>query len=141
MKQDGRNPGEHEVSSITCTSLITHTNFTWKLTFCSVLQMAVLKYLRAFDADRFSIIKSNDGFIYKNHICLEMELLDISLLEFLKDKPAGCLSVKEIRPVLQQVCAALVKSPTWTNRVGNSSDVSPYKGPHTGNFREQPPRT
>lgn len=78
--------------------------------------MAILKYLRVFDADRFSIIKSNDGFIYKDHICLELEMLDISLFEFMKDKPARCLSVKEIRPVLQQVCAAYVKSPTGGGR-------------------------
>lgn len=74
--------------------------------------MAILEYLRVFDADRFSIIKSNDGFIYKDLICLELEVLDINLLEFMQDKPANCLSVKEIRPVLQQVCASYVKSPT-----------------------------
>lgn len=36
-------------------------------------------------------------------VCFEMELLDINLLDLLRQKPFHCLSVKEIRPIMQQV--------------------------------------
>lgn len=69
-----------------------------------VPQMAILRYLKAFNADRFNFIKCKQGFIYRDHICLELEMLDMNLTKFLKMKPSHFLAVKEIRPILQQVC-------------------------------------
>lgn len=65
--------------------------------------MNILEQLRSFDSDRFNFIKYNDAFIDGEHICLEFEMLDISLLDFLEKKPSHCLLVKEIRPILYQV--------------------------------------
>lgn len=64
----------------------------------------MLEYLRKFDADRFNFVKSNDGFIDHDIVCFDLEMLELSLVEFIELKPTKCLSVKEIRPILQQVC-------------------------------------
>lgn len=64
----------------------------------------MLEYLRKFDADRFNFVKSNDGFIDHDIVCFDLEMLELSLAEFIELKPTKCLSVKEIRPILQQVC-------------------------------------
>lgn len=70
--------------------------------------MAILEYLSSFDADRFNFIRCNGQFIAQDYVCLEFELLDMNLLDFLNRKPSHCFSVKEIRPILQQVCVTFV---------------------------------
>ncbi|CAK6978256.1 homeodomain-interacting protein kinase 2-like isoform X4 [Scomber scombrus] len=70
-------------------------------------EVDILGHLRAFDSDRFNFVKYNDAFIDGEHLCLEFEMLDISLLDFLQKKPSHCLLVKEIRPILHQVGTAM----------------------------------
>ncbi|XP_075885244.1 homeodomain-interacting protein kinase 1-like [Nelusetta ayraudi] len=70
-------------------------------------EMAMLEYLRKFDADRFNFVKSNDGFIDHDIVCFDLEMLELSLVEFIELKPTKCLSVKEIRPILQQMATTL----------------------------------
>lgn len=81
--------------------------FTLNLT-SRVPQMDVLEQLRAFDSDRFNFVRFNDCFIDREHICFEFEMLDMSLWDFLQKKPSCSLSVKEIRPVVHQVCVTFV---------------------------------
>lgn len=66
--------------------------------------MAMLEYLRKFDADRFNFVRSSDGFVDHDVVCFDLEMLELSLAELMELKPTKCLSVKEIRPILQQVC-------------------------------------
>lgn len=68
-----------------------------------MLQVDILGHLRAFDSDRFNFVKYHNAFIDGEHVCLEFEMLDISLLDFLQKKPSHYLLVKEIRPILHQV--------------------------------------
>nr|XP_046254991.1 homeodomain-interacting protein kinase 1-like [Scatophagus argus] len=70
-------------------------------------EMAILEYLRAFDSDRFNFVKWTDSFIDREHVCIEFELLDISLFDFMRKKHTCCLSVNEIRPILYQVATTL----------------------------------
>ncbi|KAK5861750.1 hypothetical protein PBY51_017203 [Eleginops maclovinus] len=68
----------------------------------------MMEYLRAFDSDRFNFVTYNDAFISGEILCLEFELLDVSLFDFLYLKPnSRSLSVKEIRPILYQVAVTL----------------------------------
>lgn len=60
--------------------------------------------MKELDSDKFNIIRWNDSFTYKGHYCLEFEKLDINLLEFLHRSQHQSLALKEIRPIMQQVC-------------------------------------
>ncbi|XP_075962795.1 homeodomain-interacting protein kinase 1-like [Anarhichas minor] len=72
-----------------------------------VNEVYILQKLRAFNAERFNFVRFNEVFVYRQHICLEFEMLDISLLDFVKLKPRESLSVKEIRPILHQMATTL----------------------------------
>lgn len=71
-------------------------------------QVAILEQLRSFNSDSFNFVRYNDGFIDREYICLEFEILDMSLWDYLQTRPSRSLSVKQIRPVLHQVCVDLV---------------------------------
>ncbi|XP_042288015.1 homeodomain-interacting protein kinase 2-like isoform X2 [Thunnus maccoyii] len=70
-------------------------------------EVEILEQLRAFDSDKFNFVRYNDAFIERESVCLEFEMLDISLLDFVEKRPSCSLLVKEIRPILQQVATAL----------------------------------
>ncbi|XP_065814009.1 homeodomain-interacting protein kinase 1-like [Labrus bergylta] len=70
-------------------------------------EVEILQQLRAFDPDRYNIVKFIDAFVDKGNVCLEFEMLDVSLQDFLEKKPANSLTVKEIRPILHQVAITL----------------------------------
>ncbi|XP_034089820.1 probable serine/threonine-protein kinase dyrk1 [Gymnodraco acuticeps] len=67
----------------------------------------IMEELRAFDSDRFNFVTFNDVFVYGEHVCLELEILDMSLFEFLYQKPHRSLELDEIRPILYQVSVTL----------------------------------
>ena len=46
-------------------------------------QIAMLQTLRALDPDRCAIVRWNSSFVDNSHICLEFELLSMSLLDLL----------------------------------------------------------
>ncbi|XP_044065504.1 homeodomain-interacting protein kinase 1-like isoform X2 [Siniperca chuatsi] len=83
--------------------IIKNSNFTSE----AQNEVAILQQLRAFDSDRFNFVRCNDAFIDKEHVCLEFEMLDVSLMDFLEKKPSRSLSVKEIRPILHQMATTL----------------------------------
>ncbi|XP_044215442.1 homeodomain-interacting protein kinase 3-like isoform X3 [Thunnus albacares] len=70
-------------------------------------EVEILEELRAFDSDKFNFVRYNDAFIDRESVCLEFEMLDISLLDFVERRPSCSLLVQEIRPILQQVATAL----------------------------------
>ncbi|KAK5921557.1 hypothetical protein CgunFtcFv8_018914 [Champsocephalus gunnari] len=72
-----------------------------------VPQMEIMEELRAFDSDRFNFVTFNDVFVSGGHVCLELEILDMSLFEFLYQKPRRSLELDEIRPILYQVSVTL----------------------------------
>ncbi|XP_059195866.1 homeodomain-interacting protein kinase 3-like [Centropristis striata] len=70
-------------------------------------ELAILQQLRLFDPDRFNFIRHGDSFTNKERLCIEFEILDMNLWDFLAKKPLHVLSVKEIRPILHQMATTL----------------------------------
>ncbi|XP_027134286.1 homeodomain-interacting protein kinase 3-like [Larimichthys crocea] len=70
-------------------------------------EVAILEQLRSFNSDSFNFVRYNDGFIDREYICLEFEILDMSLWDYLQTRPSRSLSVKQIRPVLHQMATVL----------------------------------
>ena len=63
-----------------------------------------LQTLKKLLSDRFNIVRWDESFTYKGHYCLVFEHLDMDLKKFKKSSPGQQLQLKQIRPVLQQVC-------------------------------------
>ncbi|XP_031135279.1 homeodomain-interacting protein kinase 1-like [Sander lucioperca] len=70
-------------------------------------EVAILQQLQAFESDKFNIIRFMDSFIDGEHVCLEFEMLDMNLWDFLEKTPLHFLSVKQIQPILHQMATAL----------------------------------
>ncbi|XP_041843969.1 homeodomain-interacting protein kinase 1-like isoform X2 [Melanotaenia boesemani] len=75
-------------------------------------EVDTLMRLRAFDPDRYNFVRCNDAFIYRDHVCIDFEKLDMSLLDFMYKRPERSLTVKEIRPILHQVCTTSLHTET-----------------------------
>uniref|UniRef100_A0A3P8NMD5 Protein kinase domain-containing protein n=1 Tax=Astatotilapia calliptera TaxID=8154 RepID=A0A3P8NMD5_ASTCA len=71
------------------------------------MEIYILEKLRGLDADRCNIVKWNDFFIDGDRICLNFELLDESLWQYMRYRRNRVLPVTEIRPVLFQLANAL----------------------------------
>ncbi|KAG7475761.1 homeodomain-interacting protein kinase 3-like [Solea senegalensis] len=65
-------------------------------------EVAILQYLMSFDPDKFNFVACNNIFTDREHLCVEFEILDQSLIEFVQKRPSCSLYVKEIRPILFQ---------------------------------------
>lgn len=61
----------------------------------------MLWVLRSLDPDRCGIVSCYGWFLYGQQICLEFELLDISVWDFVGQ---STLPLREIRIILEQVC-------------------------------------
>ncbi|XP_061675927.1 homeodomain-interacting protein kinase 3-like isoform X2 [Syngnathoides biaculeatus] len=77
-------------------------------------EVSTLKTLMAFDTDKFNLIQCKSMFVDRNvdrvdrlYMCLEFEMLDINLWDFMNTRPTKCLLVKEIRPILHQLAVGL----------------------------------
>ncbi|KAM7382060.1 hypothetical protein PAMA_012767 [Pampus argenteus] len=70
-------------------------------------EIEMLKSLRCLDPDTCNIIGWNGFFFSQENICLEFELLDQSLSDYMYERKCEPLPLKEIRPVLHQVTTAL----------------------------------
>ncbi|CAJ1063016.1 homeodomain-interacting protein kinase 1-like isoform X4 [Xyrichtys novacula] len=66
-------------------------------------EMAILQLLKPFDADRYNFVKSHDYFMLSGCYCLEFEMLDINLWEYVNKTPTLSLRLNQIRPILYQV--------------------------------------
>ncbi|XP_077373915.1 glutamate receptor, metabotropic 8b isoform X6 [Festucalex cinctus] len=68
-------------------------------------EIAILKQLRGLDPDECNIVRWEGFFFHKGNICLNFELLDQNLREFMQHRCA--LSIQHVRPVVQQLATAL----------------------------------
>uniref|UniRef100_A0A669BNF5 Protein kinase domain-containing protein n=1 Tax=Oreochromis niloticus TaxID=8128 RepID=A0A669BNF5_ORENI len=70
-------------------------------------EILILMLLRGLDADRCNIVQWNNFFIDGDRICLNFELLDQSLWQYMRDRNNQVLPIGAIRPVLFQLANAL----------------------------------
>uniref|UniRef100_A0A668TFC6 Protein kinase domain-containing protein n=1 Tax=Oreochromis aureus TaxID=47969 RepID=A0A668TFC6_OREAU len=71
------------------------------------MEIFILEQLRGLDAHRCNIVKWNDFFVEGHSICLNFELLDQSLWEYMRDRGNRVLPIGAIRAVLFQLANAL----------------------------------
>lgn len=74
---------------------------------------AILQIMKELHSDRFNIIQMKESFTFKGYCCLVFEHLDMDLAKFMKINPGQHLQLKQIRPILQQVC--FLNSSSYTN--------------------------
>lgn len=70
-------------------------------------EIAILKRLECLDPDTCNIVRWNGFFFNRDHICLNFELLDQSLFDYMKQRHNRGLTVEEITPVIHQLATAL----------------------------------
>ncbi|XP_051916124.1 homeodomain-interacting protein kinase 3-like [Hippocampus zosterae] len=68
-------------------------------------EICVLKQLWGLDPDECNIVRWEGFFFHKENICLNFELLDQNLREFMQHHCA--LSIQQVRPVVHQLATAL----------------------------------
>ncbi|CAB1426419.1 unnamed protein product [Pleuronectes platessa] len=78
-----------------------------ELTILKEKEVSTMLILKNYDPDKFNFVKFNSVFVDHEFVCVEYELLDQSLFDFVMKRPTHCLSVKEIRPILHQIATAL----------------------------------
>ncbi|CAI5638190.1 unnamed protein product [Oreochromis niloticus] len=71
------------------------------------LEIFVLEQLRCLDPDRCNIVEWNGYFLDGERICLNFELLDQSLWDYIRDRNNQGLPIRELRPILHQLANAL----------------------------------
>ncbi|KAK5866405.1 hypothetical protein PBY51_020599 [Eleginops maclovinus] len=71
-------------------------------------EIKILQKLQALDADECGLVKWYGSFYHEKYICLEFEILDLSLYEYTLQRQHNALSIAEIRPVLRQLTTALL---------------------------------
>uniref|UniRef100_A0A3P9DHG8 Protein kinase domain-containing protein n=1 Tax=Maylandia zebra TaxID=106582 RepID=A0A3P9DHG8_9CICH len=71
------------------------------------LEIFILEQLRRLDPDRCNIVEWNGYFLDGERICLNFELLDQSLSDYIGDRNNRGLPMREIRPILNQLANAL----------------------------------
>ncbi|KAJ8382746.1 hypothetical protein SKAU_G00035240 [Synaphobranchus kaupii] len=73
------------------------------------IEVGILARLSTESADDYSFVRAYECFQHKGHTCLVFEMLEQNLYDFLKQNKFSPLPLRYIRPVLQQVAAALMK--------------------------------
>lgn len=73
------------------------------------IEVSILQRLSQESADEYNFVRAFECFTHKNHTCLVFEMLEQNLYDFLKQAKFSPLSLKYIRPILQQVLTALLK--------------------------------
>ncbi|CAI5638230.1 unnamed protein product [Oreochromis niloticus] len=71
------------------------------------LEIFILEQLRRLDPDRCNIVEWNGYFLDGERICLNFELLDQSLWDYIGDRNNQGLPIRELRPILHQLANAL----------------------------------
>uniref|UniRef100_A0AAZ1XIC6 Protein kinase domain-containing protein n=1 Tax=Oreochromis aureus TaxID=47969 RepID=A0AAZ1XIC6_OREAU len=70
-------------------------------------EIFILEQLRRLDPDRCNIVEWNGYFLDGERICLNFELLDQSLWDYIGDRNNQGLPIRELRPILHQIANAL----------------------------------
>ena len=65
---------------------------------------ATLQNMKELHSEMYNIVGLKDSFTYKEHYCLVFEHLGIDLEKFMEISACQHLELKQIRPILQQVC-------------------------------------
>ncbi|KAI7802898.1 homeodomain-interacting protein kinase 3, partial [Triplophysa rosa] len=73
------------------------------------IEVGILARLSSENADEHNLVQAFECFQHRSHTCLVFEMLEQNLYDFLKQNKFSPLPLKVIRPVLQQVAAALKK--------------------------------
>uniref|UniRef100_A0A3P8W6Z3 non-specific serine/threonine protein kinase n=1 Tax=Cynoglossus semilaevis TaxID=244447 RepID=A0A3P8W6Z3_CYNSE len=73
------------------------------------IEVGILARLSGENADEHNLVRAFECFQHRSHTCLVFEMLEQNLYDFLKQNKFSPLSLKVIRPVLQQVATALKK--------------------------------
>ena len=73
------------------------------------IEVSILQRLSQENADDYNFVRAFECFLHKNHTCLVFEMLEQNLYDFLKQNKFQPLPLKFIRPITQQVLAALSK--------------------------------
>ncbi|KAE8280298.1 Homeodomain-interacting protein kinase 3 [Larimichthys crocea] len=71
------------------------------------LEICILKRLRCLNPDTCNIVRWNGFFFDQDRICLNFDLLDLSLYSYLKERNFKGLTTTELRPVIAQLATAL----------------------------------
>lgn len=71
------------------------------------VEVAILKRLQCLDPDTCNIVRWYEFFFHMETICLTFELLDISLWDYMKERPNQGLPMSEIRAITYQMATAL----------------------------------
>uniref|UniRef100_A0AAZ1X5P7 Protein kinase domain-containing protein n=1 Tax=Oreochromis aureus TaxID=47969 RepID=A0AAZ1X5P7_OREAU len=70
-------------------------------------EIFILEQLQRLDPDRCNIVEWNGYFLDGERICLNFELLDQSLSDYIGDRSNQGLPIRELRPILHQLANAL----------------------------------
>uniref|UniRef100_A0A3Q3FCF8 Protein kinase domain-containing protein n=1 Tax=Labrus bergylta TaxID=56723 RepID=A0A3Q3FCF8_9LABR len=70
-------------------------------------EIEILKQLRCLDPETCNIVQWNGYFFLKMNICLNFELLDLSLYHYMEGTPEKTLPITEVKDVLYQLSIAL----------------------------------
>ncbi|KAL3975995.1 NLR family CARD domain-containing protein 3 [Sarotherodon galilaeus] len=70
-------------------------------------EIFILEQLQHLDPDRCNIVEWNGYFLDGERICLNFELLDQSLWDYIGDRNNQGLPIRELRPILHQLANAL----------------------------------
>ncbi|XP_029363959.1 homeodomain-interacting protein kinase 2-like [Echeneis naucrates] len=70
-------------------------------------EVVILEKLKSLNADKCNIVQWYQVFNNNGYICLEFELLDKSLFDFMKERFFRPLFLSEIRPIIKQLANAL----------------------------------
>ncbi|XP_027131748.1 homeodomain-interacting protein kinase 2-like [Larimichthys crocea] len=71
------------------------------------LEICILKRLRCLNPDTCNIVRWNGFFFDQDRICLNFDLMDLSLYSYLKERNFEGLTTTELRPVIAQLATAL----------------------------------
>lgn len=85
-------------------------------------QVLALFKLELLDPDKSNLVRWHQVFTDRGHICLEFEHLDKSLFDFMKERYFRPLPLKEIRPIIQQVCSTSSFLSASINRLKMNTD-------------------
>ncbi|XP_077420597.1 homeodomain-interacting protein kinase 3-like [Vanacampus margaritifer] len=73
----------------------------------AIYEILALLKIKKMDADKCHLVQWNSIFSITGHVCIEFELLDKSLYDFVKERNFRPLQLKEIRPVIHQLADML----------------------------------
>uniref|UniRef100_A0A669BTW5 Protein kinase domain-containing protein n=1 Tax=Oreochromis niloticus TaxID=8128 RepID=A0A669BTW5_ORENI len=71
------------------------------------MEIFILEQLQGLDADRCNIVQWNGFFLDHQRICLNLELLDQCLWDYIEDRKNQGLPISKVRPILHQLTNAL----------------------------------